>query len=345
MRAIAIAISIVLVAACGDSTEMSSCPTMVTSNIQNRPGPIIAGESVIGMAWLRDIGRGPPEVHGSIVTSDGVIGPDIALLDHAPTGAAGTTTVAWTTPGCVTHPFTVSLQRGGEVTRLEIVMTVKSSDIVFDGQRYQLVWTTQGGTLEHRSLDEDGTLGPVHVLAQVSSGVCVEAATDRAGTTFVRANDTGYIIDTVTGDKRLVFSAPGVGPGESFYFAGQFHVHEEVQVMSFPPTSTGAYTVHLLGGLPFAQRFYATPTRLFVVSATGVIESDANFNRIGSHGVQQSDLGTIGDDLVTYARTELDPFARTPGRLELLRAAGEKWRVEVAVDSPVIDEELCDKPE
>ena len=320
---------------------------MTTSHEQNTPGVIISGDGVIGMMWLRQIGRASPEMHASIVTSDGTIGPDIALQDIAPTGAAGTTTVAWRSPvGCYSvHAFAIALQSGGMVTRLEAVKNVTSSDLVFDGQRYQLFWTTMTGSLEHRSLDEDGTFGAVHVIAQVSSGACVDVATDRAGTTFLRVNDTGYIVDTTTGDKRQVFSGPAQTRAETFYFAGQFHVPDDIHVMSFPPTSTGAYTMHLLDQFLHVQQFYATPTRLFVLVETGVLEADANFKRIGSLGGQPFGIGTIGDDLVAFEHTEIDRVARTPGHLELSRAAGAKWTVEVAVDSPVVDEELCDKRE
>lgn len=324
--------------ACGSSSSEPDCPSVPASEITNLPGAIVSGTEVLGISWMRQIGRARPEVHGAIVAADGTLGPDIALASIEARGVAGRTTVMWTDRACdgEVRPLSVRLQRGGEVMDLDLSTAAHGLAIAFDGQRYQLFVVSPTG-MTHQSIDEDGTRGPLHALDV--GVVCPDAASDRAGLTLLRVGADGYIVDADTGALRQVFDG-GVyfEFRQSFYFAGQFHVPDGDRLLSFPPTSTGAYTVrNLVGHLLGATRFLPTTSTLFAGGPGGIVEVDADLGLVRRWPAQSFDAGTFGDHFVRWEQFPLDPGALAPGRIELVRetATGAVWRREVAVDSEV----------
>ena len=238
------ALLLVALVACGGESD-DGCPIVALSDEQNSAGVVVSGKTLIGVTWERRFQRSAPEIHAVIVSPDGTFSPDIALSERMARGAAGTTSVLWTARdtcaegGTTNEPFTATLQRGGEVAFVDPAMMSLSRVAIFDGERYQMFWTTfPNGALHHQALDEDGTAGPIHTLT--IQGMCIDAATDGAGTTFLRLDDKGYIVDTSNGTTRLAFTNTATSPsyGQTFFFAQQFHVVDRELLFSISPSST-----------------------------------------------------------------------------------------------------------
>jgi hypothetical protein len=335
------ALILVALAACGSSDK--ECFEVPLTDIEHAAGSIISGKSLIGISWTRQIQRRSTEIHGAIVTPDGVVSPDISLSDLTPRGVAGNETLVWISGEDCNNalstlaPFVARLQRGGSVTFVETPQTL-ARDIAFDGQRYHLFWVTAAQAVHHRTLDEDGTLGPDHVLAPTSS--CVDATSDGAGSTFVRIGSTGYIIDPATGALRVVFAGTQPSYGQSFYFNGQFHVVDRTSLLSFPPTGTGSFTSRALAGDLASGEFYPAGATMFVVSLADIVEVDGTFATIRHFPYSTLfSIGAFGSDLVRFERVVP---ASEPGRVDVVREAG--WRSTVAVDSPVRIADSCEEP-
>jgi len=348
MRALLV-VALPLVACSTDDPK--PCPTQVLSDITHVGGVIVPGRELIGVSWQRRFGMNQPEVHGQIVSPDGTLSPEIQLgLDHH--GTSGSTTILWhrnadAVNGCTdVQPFSVTLQRGGAVMHVDVATVSRGRWVTFDGQRYQLFWYTAANEVAHQALSEDGILGPVHTLGQGTPFTCVDAASDRAGLTFVRWADDGYIIDTATGALRLVFDgAPNGGYHRTFYFAGEFHVRAGDDLYSVSPTSTGAFVKRrFTGELGNPQSFYPTDSTMFVRYIDGrILEVDASLAIVRRLTAPPSEIGTFGTDLVRFERVDGNLETLDPGRLLLIRqAATEVWRDELAVDSPLHIVEVCE---
>ncbi len=174
-------------------------------------------------------------------------------------------------------------------------------------------------------------------------GICVDAASDGAGTTFLRVDNKGYIVDAVTGELRLALSSPSaIGNGKTFYFAGNFHVFNDNRLLTIAPDSTGAFTERFLSGdLMGAREFYPGVDTLFVKAFTGIVEVDAALATVRELSITTVfPMGTFGKDLVRFQRTPLDVTAQQPARIDLIRE--NVWTTEVAVDSPVRMEDACE---
>ena len=263
-------------------------------------------------------------------------------------GVAGTTTLLWSSQfDCSpafpeTAPFVATLQQPtGEVAFLDPAPATLSHVVTFDGAQYQLFWATPPNIVHHQALAEDGTPGPAHTLAV--TGTCLDVATDGAGMTFLRVDHDGYIVDTQTGQTRLVFDNPSMPDiyDQTFYFAQQFHVLSLVSLFSIDPSSTGASTLRTLtGDLNGTREFFPTQNRLYASSFGGVVEIDAALATVRELPFSPLfPVGTLGDDLVHFETTAMDPSLKLPGHIDLIREGA--WQKQVAVDSEVRLEELC----
>ena len=123
-----------------------------------------------------------------------------------------------------------------------MVYAASVSTGVFDGTSYQLFWIEASGGTFHRSINEDGTAGPIHSLGgnTVGQGACVEAATDGAGTTYLRWVDDVYTVDTATGVATKIYDAPSssfTNYRSVFYYNGAFRLHESGRIRTITSTS------------------------------------------------------------------------------------------------------------
>jgi hypothetical protein len=329
------ALAVLALAACGASTDVVPPCRPPASLDTVAPGNIISGAGTAGVTWTV-LKPDAEEVHGAIVSADGTIGPDIQLDDVDTHGVIGNTTALWP------RETGLVLQRGGIVT--DITTLPRTS--TFDGTRYQLFW---GNPVQHQTLDEDGTLGPVHALGLDSSGFAV--VSDRAGTTFIRvsvfgAPTRGYILDTATGELRLVLEG-ATGPYEPpFFFAGEVHHNRNNdELIGINPSMLTAPTIRDIE-IYDAERFLPTASRLYILSVQSMMALDTSFTYLGRMpGVYSKmfSIGTIENDTVQFTEVAADVTSRTPGRLELVRMSmtGEVWRSTVAVDSPIVDDKFC----
>jgi hypothetical protein len=341
------ALLVVALVACGSSSDEPPCPRVVTSDVQHSPARIVSGRHMIGVSWTRRTSQ-RIEVHGAIVSPDGTRTPDIALPDQRAIGAVGSSTLLWT-PDNACAPamnealaFDVILQRGGTVSFVDHGPT-NSRVAIFDGQRYQLFWIpTSSGNVQHRTLEEDGTVGPVRVLPHI--GYCVDAATDGAGTTFIRVDDRGYIFDPASGMTRLAFTSPASGTryAQTFYFAQQFHVATDAYVFSIAPTSTGASTMRpLIGHLEGASSFIPADSKLFVSGLRGVLEVDATWAKLRDVPIGRDfDFGIFDTDVVRFERVLANEATQTPAFVDLIRDG--VWRKELAIDSALREVDQCE---
>jgi hypothetical protein len=341
------ALLVVALAACGGSPDEEPCPVVLTSEVQHEPARIVSGKHMVGVSWTRRSQTAREEVHAAIISPDGSRTPDIALPDVRMRGAVGVSTLLWT-PDNTCAPamnealaFDVILQRGGTVRFVDHGPT-NSRVAIFDGQRYQLFWIpTFSGNVHHQTLDEDGTVSAVRMLPH--SGYCVDAATDGAGTTFIRVDDRGYIFDAAAGTTRLAFTSPATGGpyGQTFYFAQQFHVATDAYVFSIAPTSTGASTMRpLIGHLQGARDFAPTETTMLVSAMSGVVEVDAAWAKLRDALIPRFyDFGVLDADVVRFEKVPADAATQMPGFVDLIREGA--WRKELAVDSPLREAEQC----
>ena len=326
-------------ACAGDEPE---CPQVARSQIEHAPDEIASGQDRIAISWTRSVSNTRPEIHGAVVTADGTIGPDISLPEPSMRAALGTTTALWGTrePCAGPVPFPLILQKeSGAVVFVETAMKTTGRTMVFDGARYHVFWTTDG-VIKRMTIEEDGTLGTPATLAVM--GQCVDAASDGAGTTFLRVDSRGYIV-AANGDMRVALtSAQPIGNGDTFFFAGKFHVFNDNRLLTVAPDSTGSYTERFLDGdLSGARAFHPAASSLFVEAFAGLVEVDAAFATKREIAVPTVfPVGTLGADLVRFERTPLDVDNMLPGHIDLIRETA--WRKEVAVDSPVRFEDACD---
>ena len=341
------ALLLVGLVACDSPREEPPCPVVLTSEVQHWPGHIISGKHMVGVSWTRRSQTAREEVHAAIISPDGTRTPDIALPTERTRGVAGVSTLLWMPDNAcapamnVALAFDVILQRGGTVRFVDHGPT-NSRIATFDGQRYQLFWIpTFSGNVHHQTLEEDGTLSAVRVLPH--AGYCVDAASDGAGTTFIRVDDRGYIFDAVAGTTRLAFTSPATGGpyGQTFYFAQQFHVATDAYVFSIAPTSTGASTMRpLTGHLWGAREFAPIDATMFVSSPSAVIEVDAAWAKQRDVLVPRFfDFGLFDGDVVRFEKVPADEATQTPAFVDVIREGA--WRKELAVDSPLREAEQC----
>ncbi len=328
---------LLLLAACGSSGD--DCFPVTQSNVRHVAQQIFSGNSQIAITWGEATGSSPPIGHGAIVDATGAITTDI----HAQMGqvaTVGSTTAAWwghEDSGCglSPHPFSVTLQRGGNVTFIDIDLSnVFTSEVVFDGTAYQLFWSGVDGTLHHRSLTEDGMLGPLHDLP-FGGGACIDAASDGAGTTIVRSEVRAFVVDTATGMTRQVFAGPAGAYSDMFWFAGQFHIRDGTNLYSFASTSSGVYTTRNLA-FP-VELFFPGPTTMLVESAGAMLEVDPALKVLRNIGPAIMQPGALAGTYVHF--DEQFPDGQTPGRIDLVLEGG--WRQTVAVDSELQTVEEC----
>lgn len=311
------ALLLVVLAACSSSDE----PPCLDSAIGVTPNTILSGPQLAGVSWARPLTSVSFETHGQILSASGLT-LDVSVVD-GDAGATGTETVLWLgREQCqITGVFAGRLQRDAEVLHVDIAPEVSANAVTFDGTRYQLFWIDTMNRLRHQSLGEDGTLGPLHELGTTVGNDCIQAASDRAGTTFVRWGSSGYMIDAATGDLQAVYASRQAN--SPFFFAGKFHLREGNRVMSFDPTGAPISLSSL--DTSAAKAFLPTSTQLFVVTNVELIELDTALRPVVTRSALNRTFGVFGEDLIS--------MRRTGNRVVLERAGIDD--VELAVDTPV----------
>jgi hypothetical protein len=333
-------------AACNPN-ESESCTEHFRSQVTHVPKTVASGRDLIGISWAEQLGESAPIFHAAIVGADGSIGPEIRIGEQRLGGKTGSTTVLWYSPfardDCERKDaFEPTLQRGGEAIHLSVAATTWARTAAFDGVRYQLFWISEARTLQHQSLDEDGTLGPVHDLGGVANTdrPCVSAASDGAGTTFVRFDGAGFFVDTATGAAQRVWTAPQFSEwfAPVFYFAGQFHV-VDYRWFSIDPASRTSTQRTYPPKISGANNFFAGTTRVYGALIDSVQALDTQLEPVDVLPLANPGFGNWGDDAVLFEAVELDEATLTPGRLVLTRTG--VWSQDVTVDSPLETEDNC----
>jgi hypothetical protein len=327
------ALLIVLLAACGGDDE---CMPITGSRLSYRLGAVASGKQIAGVSWVEQLRGSAPLTHVAIVHADGTLSPDIPSTSQL--GVAGTRTVLWhrdSDDECHSgekFEFNPLLYDGTNTIALAIAPVTRARTAVFDGTRYQLFWSD--GHVFHRTLDEDGTLGPVHDLGLERD--CVTAATDGAGTTFIRADDEAFIVDSA-GTKRLVWSATEFGShGAAFYFAGEFHITGFDWWSIDPVTGASRKRAVSMNGLAYHQG----ATKMFVRLANDIVELDASLSPIAHVPLRGTMMkaGAFGDELVFLAQYPVDDIFG-PKRIAVER--GDRWSTELAADSQTETLDAC----
>jgi hypothetical protein len=327
-----------LLAACSseESTPCNEAPP--ESLVRHDEGTIVSGRGFIGVTWIETIAKSEGLVHAAMVLADGTRTPDVRVTVDQLAGTAGASTVLWhasafRTDCEVRRPFEATLLHAdGSVHHVDIAdgALTDARTVTFDGQRYHAFWTT-GGANRYRTLDEDGTLGPIGELP--ATWKCVRAASDRAGTIFARVGNEGYVFDPTLQAHRLVWSRTMTTYfGQSFYFGGKFHVELTDAVASIDPVAGTAVDRPWLDFN--AHDYYPGPNKLFIDtdSAPGVVEIDRNMQRVDEHRPAFGPFGILDDDRVYYESYPNDH--ETPGRIELVREGETPWVHVIATNSP-----------
>jgi hypothetical protein len=318
-------------AACGGDDE---CMPRVGSRLAYQVGNVASGAGIGGVSWIEQQLTSKPLEHVAILHGDGTLSPDIPSTSTY--AVSGTRTVLWHRDSeneCASgekFEFAPLLYDGTDTTALQIAAVTRARTAVFDGTRYQLFWST--GKIFHQTLDEDGTLGPVHDLGLL--GDCVRAASDGAGTTFFHDDQEGFIL-AADGTKRLVWSDTPFGHGRAFYFAGEFHI-AGAPIWSIDPI---AGTSRKRTAQVNVNAFYPSVTKLYGAVDNDVVELDASFAVVARTRMPGTvtRVGTLRDDLV-FLRTVVD-VPEGPKRIVVER--GTQWSTEIAVDSPTETLDAC----
>ena len=333
-------ILLLLLAGC----EEQDCGGTWLSDVEHQPIAAVAGDELIALTWTRrDVGAGagrapfhsldaatrPDYVH-AMVLPDG----SVASTFDAPTelhAVVGKTTVLWRR-----DPFELTLQTGGGAKSVPMIPSnpLGGGALVFDGERYHAFWVPEYRALHHRSIAEDGTVGPLVVV----EGLPPEwneprPVSDGNGTMFLLLGVEGYFVDLTTGSLRRVFVGDAtVSRYElAFWFAGEFHILDSGRLFSID-ASENVRTRFLEDDLRETKDIVVGTTRLFIRTPSGIVEVDGDLKTVRHHDAAPI-FTVLGDDLLRFDRHELDEHTRTPGRIELRR--GDTWTREIATDTPV----------
>jgi len=333
---------VLMLAACGSTEPGPECHFALRSQMTNTPADVVSGREIIGVSWLETIGENAPINHGALVFADGTRTPDIHLGQRQIFGTAGTASVLWHSPhdgkDCLDlAPFDVVLHRADGMMHFKFGTSL-SRTATFDGTAFQLFWVTVNPPkLLLQSLGEDGTLGAVHELVPPPPGSCVEVASDRAGTTFLRVNNDNYLVDTATGAMQHIWSG---GSFELFYFGGKWRLPGFSAMTSIAPDGTSEEQPFTGDLQTMSRRFYAGTSTLYVNTPASLLEVDASLTTRSLHR-RGNDLGTFGDDRVYFDRFSIDGQNLIPGHIVVTREGSTPWQMEVAMDSPVESVEEC----
>jgi hypothetical protein len=309
-------VRLLLLAALAACTRDPPC----ASNTSNAPLMIVSGTDVIGAAWNVVTTGLPDETHAVVIDADGGVGSEVRLAPNT-VGVAGRTSVAWWVRQDDNECFRrfptaeLVLQRAHDFAFVEIQATeARSISVAFDGERYQVFWiASSDGAVRHRTLEEDGTLGPIHDLFHVSAR-CLAAASGN-GTTLLRVDNVAHLVDADGGTQMIFNSTDARIFKETFWFAGQYHVYDGEFLFSFPPTPAEP-TQRFFEG----DRFVPGPDTFLVRTAEGVLVVDASLAIVRHLGFAP-DFGMFGGDIVRFIQTR-------PDAIDVQRDA--KWQTRIA---------------
>lgn len=344
---------------------------------------------MVASSGVKDSGAAP-DYRLSLVTIDGAVtvvgelsfgpNPTPAQVGWSLVGTGGASTAIWrrvdsfSYPYCTLVPdadseFVLVRYDGATPTRLSMTDTpVTSTAARFDGTSYQLFWVTSAMELQHRSLGEDGVLGPLHSIATVTSRACLSAVSDGAGATLVRVSESGdgatYVlaVDPTDGTARRIWDAPArtgcLSDITDVWLAGELRVMACVDanpadmiVYAIDPVASTARVVPLVGESAWIDLLHARDSALFAIADGEMLELAPDysivrrFGRAPLAGAVSEPAARLGDGAVylEHARP-MDPV--TPHRIEVVRVGEggqELWRSDVAIDSGTITE-LCHQP-
>jgi hypothetical protein len=345
-------VGLLALAACSSTEEPEPfCITQLVSDWKHSHGNVISGESFVGVTWMAQIGKGPFEVHGALVMPDGTVTPDIRLSNTDHGGTPGASTLLWHSvreDDPFGSPFFATLQRTGETLHFDFGSNVRSRSIAFDGAQYQVFWIELDDTVMHRTLSEDGVLGPLHTIEMSTGGDSgtLSAASDGAGQTFLRLYEHGYLVDTTAGTLQRIYEGHAGAArdfGTAFYFAGEYHIVELYgRLVSITPSGVVRYR-ELPGVLLSARDYYARGSSLFAITLGAVVEVDASLATIRATNTSTGAGGVLGDDAFLVAREDLVRETFEPGRIRATRMTrgSVAWRIDLAIDSYVHPVDIC----
>ena len=340
-------------AACSTPQPEPECNSVLVAASTNVPGTIGSGTELVAATWDRQFGPSAPEHHGIMVFADGTRGTEVSVEGKLATGTPGKDTILWGPPQLAQAVFRLMLhKRDGDVLHFDFAGMTRSRSVVFDGTRYHVFWMASGiayvNAVYHRTLDEDGTLGPVHELRAphgppVPINAAVQAASDRAGTLFVQVVADLYFFDPNTGALTRVFDVDEVGFVDNrsvFYFAGEFHLHQydnsAPRLISCTPT--GCTSRALTNGLSSAENFYPARSTMYVDTTGGLYQVDTSFAVVDSWLPDTRPMGVLGSELVRLDHRPSNPSVAEAGTIHVV---GDTFDIELATDA-LTEIEECD---
>jgi hypothetical protein len=349
---------------------------------------IVASDGLVAAAWTDSAINSNPgrALTGGVATftpAGELVGIAEVPGDVPYHGVAGTTTSLWygvddtlgypTLGRCQFNPsggvpLVAALVADDVATLLSITMEpVTEVCATYDGSAYQVFWRA-AELMGHRTVFEDGTLGPVHAsrLGLFMQPFVVFPASDHAGATYllvapaVSSGGSAFVvrIDTATGDVQPVWTEPADANwsyGDAFFFAGALQLsggppNGLFQIQSIDP-GTGVAQTHALDSDvgQYASYFDAGATRIVAPTRTSEVlildESFTIIDREPTPGTDDALVAVIGADYVRIDSIPMDTDALKPGRLEVARRApeadAELWRGLAATNSEVIARSEC----
>ncbi|MCX5748432.1 MAG: hypothetical protein NT062_38755 [Proteobacteria bacterium] len=345
-----------------------SCHDYLYSHERANSPTVLSGRDSVAVAWKSELGT----LHRALVMGDGNPGADLDIpLQFEAPAAVGTSSSLWidsVDDGLRQEPFTVALSHDGVTLVVPIAAMSSARKVIFDGNDYQLLWLGAGPTvdplLHHRTLSEDGTLGPVHdLISQRITDVYV--ASDSIGSLFVfahvlpHASTREFVIhvDAATGAVQQVWEAPADRAATSyiaaFWFGAALQLlayDADTHGMEMIDTTMGASTVPSFPVEIAGVRVLAPSDRgeiLFVATADAVFELDAALNITWRHALaaEYPINGALGMDWLRLEYHPLDSETLEPGSYSLVRGQGhadaDVWRTVIASDSPTMTGHVC----
>jgi hypothetical protein len=356
-RAVKRLVILAALASCADD----ECDREPRSRVTNHDLRLTSGREVIGVTWERSTavaGADRTERFGALVFADGTRTEASELQRGHSVGTAGTSSVLWHGSKSLGMgpcgdfsgiDVTLQLQTHTQLIPFSQVPTTMTAS--FDGRRYQLFWRAHSGNIHHRSIDEDGTLGPVHdlVTPSPSTSLCLAASSDRDGTTYLIVNREGFLVDTTTGATTTIWTAPDqMGFAQSFAFANRWYVVEggsETQMLwSFDATTKTATRREFPREYAVPRAFHPGTTSLFIEARTYIntgiviIETDTELRPVASRDRTSAPFAVFENDLVSAMTIPANINRNRPGSLALERE--DAWQSTIVQDSPLCGDDL-----
>lgn len=276
--------------------------------------------------------------------------------------------------GVVPRPFTaILLPTDGTSAGLAVDVTttpVGAHTVTYDGTRYHAFWVSEGRMVRHRTVDENGTLGPVHDLGAVppqdqpdiyNEEICLIPTSDRAG---------NVVLETGTWTQRYALAVAADGTSNRIWDSppawasrhGVFWLGTEVHILGSAGPQNVVVSLDLATA---ATRTRPLPTEILIPELLGVSAATI-------YVLDQGELLALDPDLAVTARStpqglgstmalgglavpvgsrftyvhesgQTDPRQGAPKRLQLVQLAAngdEASRVDIDVAAEPVEYEV-----